>query len=150
MATVSVTRHIKDDTNNTDHGSVSDAVTLTTSGSSYSTTTTVADNFGNAVLWATGDGGITTFDYLYIESDADVFIELRNDNATDEFCLIKITAGHSLLLPGGLLGGYQTTTRIDGAVLVAGTDYGSIDQIKAHNDAAEAAGDAVIKLVLFD
>ena len=46
------------------------------------------------------------------------------------------------------LGGYATTTRIDGAVLVEDTDFAQIDAIVAHNDVAEDAGDAQAHLIL--
>ena len=132
-------------------GSLITPKTLTlTNGNKYDTTKTIADNYGKDVLWATGYGGMDTFEVALVYSDTDVVLELKTDNATPEYVLIAIQGGvwHVLLTTDNV--GGDTTESLDGAALVDGTDYDQIAQINVQNDAAEAAGDAVVRLILFD
>lgn len=123
-------------------------VTLT--GEMYQARAVVADDYGTVTLWQTGDGGVDTFDLLILETDADVFVELRNDQSTDEFLLLFVPANHPLVLVSDDVGAVQTTGRIDGADLVDGTDYGQVDQIVVQRDVADDVGDANVRLLLFD
>lgn len=121
-----------------------------TNGYKYETLAVVADDYGSEVLWATGDGGMDTFEVALIYSDADVWIELRNEQETDEFTLIELQAGVWHVLTSDNMGAYQTTTRIDGEVLANNTDYGQIDQITATRDVADGQGDAQVRIILFN
>lgn len=125
-------------------------VSLTTTGVVHSDTFILADNYGAATLWTVGDGNISTFQYLIIESDADVVIELSNTTpANDERALLFVKANCPLVVPGQSFGAYASvTSRLDGAVLVAATDYGNINQIRAQRNAADLVGDANIRLTL--
>ena len=122
-------------------------VTLTT-GVKYETSATVADNYTAVTLWATGDGGMDKFEVALIYSDANIWINLKTDIAGDEFALIHLQGGVWHLLTQDDVGGYATTTRLDGAVLVEDTDYAQVDAIVAHNNVADDAGDAVVHLIL--
>lgn len=132
-----------------DIGSKTTPLTLTlTTGTRYDTLVTVADDYGSEVLWTTGGGGMDTFEAALIYSDVDVFIELRNEQSTDEFSLIFIQGGVWHLLSSDDMGAYQTTTRIDGSALVDNTDFGQVDNITAVRNVADAAGDALVHLIL--
>lgn len=130
-------------------GSKTTPLTLTlTTGVRYDTLVTVADDYGSEVLWTTGGGGMDTFEVVLIYSNADVWIELRNEQATDEFALIFIQGGVWHLLSSDDMGACLTTTRIDGANLVDNTDYGQIDNITAVRNEADGQGDALVHLIL--
>lgn len=109
----------------------------------------VADDYGVEKLWGTGDGNLDNFELLWFLSDVDVFLELRSDMAADEFILIEVKADVPLILTSDDMAGHDTASRLDGAVLVEATDYAQVDQITVGNDAADAAGDAKVHLVLF-
>lgn len=112
---------------------------------------TVADAFGRANLWAVSQGGLTTFSYLIFTTNADIILELGNtvDASTDARALFRIAANSFFVLPSAVMGGYTSdTSRLDGAVLVANTDYFNIDFVRVQRDVADLAGDALIRLVL--
>lgn len=152
MATLNLTQHFEAtlaDGTVLEIGSKTTAQTLTlTGGTRYDTLVVVADNYGAETLWTTGNGGMDTFEVALVYSDVDVWLNLRNEQATDEFALIQIQGGLWHILTTDNMGGYQTTTRIDGAVLVDNTDYGQVDQIVAHRDEADGQGDATVHLIL--
>ena len=112
---------------------------------------TIADAFGEDVLWAAGDGGKDTFAICIIVSNKDIFIELKNDASSPDFVVLKLIANVPLILPSDDYG-HSTSSALDGAVLVEATDYDQITQIEAHNDAVETtpAADAVVKLWIWD
>lgn len=127
---------------------VDQAITLTT-GQQYAVEgKTIADNYGEDVLWATGDGGLDTFTHGFIKSDNPIWVQLRNDDTgAVEYVRMFIPANVLAFLPGKVAG--NTTDAFDGAVLVDNTDYADVDQIQVMRDAAEAAGDATVSLYLF-
>lgn len=110
----------------------------------------IADNFGNATLWTAGAGGLTTFSYLLFTTDAAVALEFTNTvPATDERALVYVAAGAFLCIPSQFMGGFASnTSRLDGAALVLGTDYNSINEIRVQRDVAASTGVATIRLVL--
>ena len=109
----------------------------------------VADNFGVKTLWATTQGGMTTYEKAFIFSTADIAVELRNtDTGTVEFALLFVRANELTALPAKV--GANTTESIDGAALVENTDFANVDQIKVQRDAAENIGDATVSLFLFN
>lgn len=132
-------------------GSLTTAQTITlTSGHKFETIKTIADNYGYDAIWTKGDGGLDTFEVALIYSDADVVLELKTDNATPEYILLKIQGGvWHILLTSDDMGG-DTVASIDGAVTVDGTDYDQIQEISAQRDVADAAGDAIVHLVLLN
>lgn len=131
-------------------GSRETAQTITADGTVYDIRTVVADNYTVETLWTTGNGNVDNFDFLYFESDADVFLELRNTMTTDEFILIEVTANIPLMLSSDDIAGYQTTSRLDGSQLVRGgtDDFDVCDNIAVQNNVADDAGDANVRLVL--
>lgn len=108
---------------------------------------TVADNYGAAILWTTGDGGFTTFSHGVLIADKDVFVEFRSDNASPEYALLLIKAGCPMYFGPSM--GAGTTERVDGAVLTDNTDFDTIDRIEVQRNVADAAGDAKVTLFLF-
>ena len=134
-------------------GSKADSVDLTVGGQVFDTgNVTIADNYGQDILWQSGNGGMDGFDYLLFISNADVWIEISNTTpATDERSLFFVPANALMALPSRNMGGFaSTTSRLDGAALVDGTDYGDITEIRVQRDAADLAGDATVRLVLID
>lgn len=127
---------------------VDQSITLTT-GQHYAVQAkVVADNYGEDVLWATGDGGLDTFTYGFVFSDQDIWIQLRNDDAgAAEYVRLFIPANTLGFLPGKCAG--NTSDAFDGAVLVDDTDYADTDQIEVMRDAADGIGDATVDLHLF-
>lgn len=110
--------------------------------------TIVADNFSQATLWTTGDGNVTTFQFGLLLSDADVFVQLQNDDAgANEYAVIFVPA--NLPFYFGPLIGASTSDRLDGADLISGTDYDDVSGIQVQRDVADAVGDATVSLYLF-
>jgi len=110
-------------------------------------TVTVADAYGSAIIWTTGDCGISTFTAGVLVANQDIFVEFKNNKSTPEYSTMKVPAN----LPcsfGGYSGGV-TTAVLDGAVLVAGTDYGTITQIEVQRNTAEGTGDVVVDLIMW-
>lgn len=126
-------------------------VNLTVNGQVWdSSNIVVADNFGNVTLWQSPQGGLTSFQYLLFTSNADVWLELANTvPATDERLIIFVAANSILALPSGKMGGYASNvSRFDGAVMVSGTDYNFINEIRVDRDVTDLAGDATVRLML--
>jgi hypothetical protein len=129
-------------------GSRTVAEEVTVDGYVFETRAAVPDNYLDQILWTAGDGGIDDFDVLYVESDEDIFLELRNTQATDEFVLLEVKAGVPLILRSDDVAGYQSTTRLDDAELVEATDYDQVDRITAQRNVADDEGDATVRLLL--
>ncbi len=133
-------------------GSRTVAEEILVDGHVFEVRTQIDDAFEEEVLWTTADGGIADFDFLWFESDADVFLELRNTMSPDEFLLFEVSADIPLILSSDDIGAYDTATRFDEgapyAVLVEATDFDQADQISVKNNAAADAGDATVRLVL--
>lgn len=109
---------------------------------------TVADDYGEDVLWTTGDGGLDSFTHGFFISTQDVWLQLRNDDTgTVEYVRIFCPANTLVFVPAKIAG--NTTDAFDGVVLVDNTDYADTDQIEVCRDAADAVGDAVVSLYLF-
>jgi hypothetical protein len=109
------------------------------------------DNYNSQTLWQSGDGGLTSFDFLWFKSDADVLLELRNDNATDQFAVVEVKAGVPFMLGGkGLLGNDDATSPLGADGSATSTD--DIDQITVKNnaDGTDADVTATCRLVLID
>ena len=132
-------------------GSLDTDYTLSlTNGTKYEAIAVVADDYTAETLWATGDGGMDTFEALLILSDVDVVLELRNSAATDEFALFDVKANVPMFLTPAQLRATATGTTVvgDGAGTGTATTMNDCDQIVVQNNAADAAGDATVQLVL--
>lgn len=110
----------------------------------------VADNFGQATIWQTGNGGLTAPSYIFILSTADLIVELANTTPNpDERMLFRVAANALCVIPSSIMGGYASnTSRLDGAALVSGTDYNTITEIRVQRDAATGAGAASVRIIL--
>lgn len=110
----------------------------------------LADNYGNAEIWATTQGGLASFAYLIFMADVDVILELANTTPNpDERALFNIAANSVLVLPSSVMGGYASnTSRLDGAAMVSATDFNTINSIRVQRNAANLAGDATCRLML--
>ncbi len=129
-------------------GSRTVAKEITVDGQVYEVRAVVADNYLDEILWTSGDGNIDNFDFLWIESDKNVFVELRNTQATDEFLLFEVKANIPFVLASDDVAGYQTATRFDDAALIEATDFDQVDRITVQNNVADAAGDANVRMIL--
>lgn len=123
-------------------------VTLAAGKAAFSNSIVIADDFGEDVLWQTGDGGLDTFTHGFIISDQDVWVQLRNDDTgAVEYVRLFIPANVLAFIPAKVAG--NTTDAFDGSALVDNTDYADVDQIEVYRDAAEGIGDATVSLYLF-
>lgn len=105
---------------------------------------TVADNFTAVTLWA-ANGGLATFSFGIIQSNADVLIEIKNSLGTAEYDLLFVPANVPVYFGGTTRGG--TTQRITGGVQTVG--LGNVIQIVCQRNVADAVGDASVSLMLF-
>jgi hypothetical protein len=125
-------------------------VSLTTTGVIFEDTFILAENFGNATLWSSGNGNITAFSYMVVVSDQDVVVEVaRTTPNPDERALFFVKANCPLVIPGQSFGAYASnTSRLDGTVLVSATDYDNILEIRAQRNVAAGGGAANVRLTL--
>lgn len=128
-------------------GSRNDPETVTLSGAVFDTRQTVADDYGVATLWASGDGGISTFEVGWLLSDQDLLVELRNDNATAEHVVLEVKAGMPLMLAGEQMDAVEAAPLSDG---VQTTVSDSVDRIRVQRNVADDEGDASVRLILFN
>lgn len=112
---------------------------------SFSITNASGDDFNSDVIWAAGDGGVDTFDYLYLELDGAGLVALQNDNS--DSMVLSLIAGVPLILGAdeyldGALGADGSATTVDAV----------IDQIAVKNNTTGASADVVLtgRLILFD
>lgn len=109
---------------------------------------TIADDYGEDVLWATGDGGLDTFTHGFIISNQDIWVQLRNDDTgAAEYVRMYVPANVFTFIPAKIAG--NATDAFDGAALEDNTDYADTDQIEVARDVADTTGDAVVSLFLF-
>ena len=108
----------------------------------------VEDDYGRVTLWATGNGGVSDFTWGLIVSDSDLLIEVKNNFGTPQYSLRNIVANIPYYFGYYASGG--TTERLSGtAVVVSGTGFGPVTQIKVCNNVAESVGDATLSFFLF-
>ncbi|KKL62539.1 hypothetical protein LCGC14_2184220, partial [marine sediment metagenome] len=78
---LSVTQHITFTVGNEvkTYGSLTTPVSVTlTTGLVHETRAVVDDAHAQQILWTSGDGGLTTFDFLWFLSDTDVLLEFAD------------------------------------------------------------------------
>lgn len=133
-------------------GSRDTPVELTVDGIVYEAQATVVsavdpDDATLEKLWETGYGNLDTFKFLFFESDADVLLMLRNDNATDQYAVIAVEANIPVMLAADDLIGNDDATApcIDGTI----TTPDQIDEISVQNNVA-VESTANVRLVLID
>lgn len=107
---------------------------------------TSGDNFNSKTLWEAGDGGLDDFDFLWLLSDADVLLELRNDAGTPEFMVVQVKANSPYKLRSTEFLANTTGMGADGSA----TTLATCDQIKVKNNAtgAVATTTANVRLIL--
>ena len=151
MATLNLTQHftVTFDGKPLTLGSLTVPVAVTVSTGVYDARKVVADNYVVEKLWGTGDGGLDTFSFLWIESDADVLLEFRNDDSTDEYAVIEVKANVPFVLNSDdmLANDAGASDLVDGTETAAAA-IDQIDQITVQNNVADDAGDATVRLVL--
>lgn len=149
MAILSLTQHftLTIGGENKEAGSLITPQEITVDGLVFECRTTVATEYLDEVLWTTGNGNIDTFDFLWFESDQDVFLELRNTMVPDEFLLFEVKANIPFVLASDNIAGYDTTTRFDDAALIEGTDWDQADQITVQNNTT-GGSTATVRLIL--
>lgn len=105
---------------------------------------TSADNFNLVTMWQDGDGGLSDFDFLYIENfnataGQDLTVGLTRDRAgTPAHANLIVPAGRKLILPAGNL---TTADLTDGSVETADL----VDQIRFKNDNDATAADISLR-----
>lgn len=119
------------------------------SGTGYTTQSVlIPDQFGEAILWDSGCGGLTTFTHGFVKSDQDVWIQLRNDlTAGAQYVRLFVPANVVFGIAGKTAG--DTTDAFDGSALVDNTDYADVDRIEVLRDSVDGTGDATVSLYLF-
>jgi len=112
---------------------------------SFSITNSSGDNYNSDVIWATGQGGVNTFDLLWIELDAAGLVELTNDNG--DTLVFSLAAGVPLLLSSDDLD--SSGLGADGS---ATTVSQVITQIEVKNNTDGSSADVTItgRLLLLD
>jgi len=131
----------------TDDDRFADTTLSVTSGEVFHVKQTVADAYGNDVLWEDGAGGFDSFEVGLILSDQDIAVELRNDNGTADAVLVFVEANVPFYFRPEL-GAVAGSEAIDGSDLVDDTDYHTVDQIAVQRNAADGEGDAAVELWL--
>lgn len=111
---------------------------LTVAGETYETTSIVADNFQEEILWA-ASGNVATFKVALFESDKDVILLLAS---AAFLATIQVPAGVRVAIGGSLID--QTALGGDG---VANTEE-DIVSITAKRNVADAVGDATVTMRL--
>jgi len=152
MATVEITQHLKVTVGGVvkEFGSTTVPVEVDiTNDYVYEVRAVVPENYLDEILLTTGDGNLDTFELLWFVADADVFLEIRNTQATDEFIIVECKADVPILLSSDDIGGHDSgATRFDDAQQIEATDYDQADQITVQRNVAAAGGDAICHLVL--
>lgn len=151
MATLKVTQHVEIllDDEPIRLGSLVSPGEITVAGNVFRARMTVEDDYQEETLWETGDGGLTTFDVCVIESDEDVLVEFRDDNATDAFAVITVAGGIPFVLAADdLIADDSGASPLSGD----GSDDtpDTIDRIVVKRNVADDEGDAIVSLLLFD
>lgn len=142
--TVKITQHVEitDQLGDTvSAGSKTVPVEVTAAGDEiYQVNPTLADAT-ELVLWTAADAGMADFDFLWLESDQDLFVEFRNDNATPAYWLVELLANVPFILSAD-----ESQADDDTSFLVgAGLSTDTIDQIEVRNESGSTAN---IKLIL--
>lgn len=127
------------DVNLVDKGITPTGSSSLTDATVYETTAVVADDYGVEVLWLTGDGGLTGYDFLWLESDVAVVLELGSvGNAFEQFV---VGPGHPISLCANQVAisavqdGVQSTLH-------------TVDKISVQRNVADGQGDATVTLLL--
>lgn len=148
MATLAVRQALIVDGNVVEGATTTDQAISLTLGRAYTVLdVTVADNYGEDILWQASDGGIDEFTHCYIYSTQDIWVALRNDASSAEFVRLFIPANILAWLPGRV--GGDGTNAFDGAALAEGTDWDHVDRVEVYRDAADGQGDASVSLFMF-
>lgn len=100
---------------------------------------TVEDDYNVEVLWADSDAGMASWEVMLILSDADILIELARDLAgTPSYSLFKVKADVPFILCADDM---LNTVMADGSA----TTMDTIERVRAQNNVADDAGDAVVR-----
>ncbi len=145
--TLSVTQHITFTVGNEvkTYGSLTTPVSVTlTTGLVHETRAVVDDNYAEQTLWTSGDGGLTTFDFLWFLSDTDVLLEFADVAGTECFAVQVMANVPFILAYDDILVSDSAASIIAGSPVVMGT----VNRILAKNNGAEGIGDATVHMVL--
>ena len=130
-------------------GSRNTPVEITLDGELFECRKVVADDYNVETLWSTTDGGLATFSFLWFESDADVLLQLRNTDTTDEYAVVEVKAGIPFVMSSDdMLANDSGASDLTDGTETAAAEIDQIDQIVVQNNAADEAGDATVRLVL--
>jgi len=113
-------------------------------GNRYDVSEIVADNYGVVTLWEDGDGGITDFDFGYLESDKECLVELH-DAESDISIVRPLKPGLPFYIHNEKVKAAASNILSDQSET---TDFDSLDRIKVQRNVAEDEGDARVRFVL--
>jgi hypothetical protein len=132
-------------------GDKTEPISLTVNGQVFDTGNfPIADNYGNLVVWSAAQGGLASFSHLIFTATADVILEFANTTPNpDERALMNVAANTMLIIPSSVMGGYASnTSRLNGAAIVSGTGFNTINEIRVQRNVATGVGAATGRLVL--
>ncbi len=114
-------------------------------------TNSSGDDYNAEIAWATTEGGVDTFDFIYIESDQDVLVEFQTTDGDFHCAVIQVLAGMPVFLNSDLLVVEDDTAFevVNGTQTTAAT---VIDTITVQNNTtgATTANTANVRIVLID
>lgn len=149
--TVTILQHVEvliDGNDLKEVGSRSTSQSITIDGVVFETrfqlTNESGDDFNRQVVWQDGDSGVSDFDVLVVESDADVLLELTIDReGTPEYATLKVYGDVPFILASDDM---VAAITVDGS----STTMDQIDQIAVKNNATGAAtsNTATVRVVL--
>lgn len=154
MATAKVIQQVEINPGDGDHivGSATTMLEYTVTGDVYDVTTTVADDYTKVTMWtSTGGSNVADFDIAIIDTNADIVVQLKT--ATDTIAYnVTVDAtsskGRLILTADDIL--CQDDDVTPAVLLAAGSSSTllAVTSIIVKNNAADAAGDATVRLVL--
>ena len=125
-------------------GSRETAQSVTVDGTKFEAVCVVADNYTREVIWEAGDAGIDDFDLVVITSDADVLLELTMDKDGSGTGPAIATLGLLADVPFILTSDDMLNAEASGTP----TATELIDRIAIQNNVINAAGDAVVRVLI--
>ena len=115
-------------------------------GNRYDVSEVVPDEYGVVTLWEQGDGGITNFDFGYIETDQDCLVELHD--ASSGISVVRpLKAGVPWYIHNEKVKAAANDILTDQTQT---TSFDKVDRIKVQRNVADNEGDARVRFVLIE
>lgn len=107
-----------------------------TNGEAQMFAATIADAAVQVIMWIANDGGMATFEHMWITSDKDITIEISDSS---ESYTVSLKAG-MMYSGGGQMFVDQAASAVD--------TMGNIDKITVKRNVADGVGDAFVQMLL--